>query len=65
MMVNDPVYSVHIGNSPGWLMFFSPMMIVADRSRSLIVAKSLRYLTGIFTVFSKSELSNAMVTVMV
>ena len=40
---------------------FSPMLIVDDGSRSLIAAKSFRCLTGIFTVFSQSELSNSMV----
>ena len=37
-----------------------PMVIVADGSRSLIAAKSLRFL--IFIVLSESELSNSMAT---
>ena len=41
MMVNDSVYSVPIGNSPVWLNVFSPMVIVADGLRNLIVVQSL------------------------
>ena len=57
MMVNDSMYSVPIGNSPGCLIIF-PMVIVTDRSRGLITANILRCLTGIFTILSESELPN-------
>ena len=62
MTINDSVYSVSIGNSPGWLKVFSSMLIDVDESRSLIAVKSLRCFTGIFTVLSESELPNLMVT---
>ena len=61
MTANDSVYYMPIGNSSGWLMILSPMLIVADGSRSLNTAKSLRCLTEIFTVFSELELPNSMV----
>ena len=40
---------------------FSLITSVDDESRSLIATKSLRYLTGIFTVLSELTLPNSMV----
>ena len=62
MTVKDSMYPIPIGNYQGWLILLSPPLIVADGSRSLIAAKNLRRLNGVFTVLTESELPNSMIT---
>ena len=59
------VYAVPIGNSPGWLIVMSLMVMKRDESRSFNVANNFRYFTGNFTELSASELPNSTVTVVI
>lgn len=60
MTWNGSVYSIPMGNSRGWVITLSPIVIVTDGSKHLIAVNILRYLTERFTVFSESELPNSM-----
>ena len=56
------VYAVPIGDSPGWLIVVSLMVMEIDGSRIFKVANNFRCFMGRFTELSESELPNFAVT---
>ena len=56
------VYAAPIGDSPGWLIVVSLMVMEIDGSRSFKVANNSRCFAGRFTELSESELPNLAVT---
>ena len=56
------MYAVSTGNSLGWLIVVSLMVIEIDVSKTFKAANNIRCFTGTFTELSESELPNSTVT---
>ena len=61
MTSKDSVYTVPIGDSCGFVITLSLIVIEADGSRSLMTMKIFRCFTGRLTEFSDSELPSSTV----
>ena len=61
MTSKDSVYAVPIGNSRGFVITLSLIVIEVDGSRRLMAMKIVRCFTGRLTEFSDSELPNSTV----